>query len=175
MRLTGPSTWDTVVAQINTHDTPQGGIPANSTRFLFNGNAVGTVAHSDPVPSGALVQGLYFQRTSGGSFGSGENPIVDFDNLVISACQSICGRPVFDVNYSGQVDPSDLSNPQGNGFLDCVTGPVASQEVWDALSVNCQCLDVNGDHSIDMRDFAAFQRCLSTGVGSSGADPACAN
>lgn len=82
----------------------------------------------------------------------------------------VCPDPVFDVNRDGQVDTVDFTI-EPSGFVRCETGPAPSAAVFSALSAECQCLDVNGDQAVDMRDFAVFQRCLTTGNGL--IDPAC--
>ena len=69
-----------------------------------------------------------------------------------------CPDPVFDVDRNGEVEAADLTG-QG-GFAGCATGP-AWAGVWADLPRACQCLDVNDDQSVDMIDYAAFQRCWS--------------
>lgn len=73
-----------------------------------------------------------------------------------------CADPVFDVNHDNRVNSSDLANGL-NGFVDCATGPAPPAGVFDSLSEQCRCLDVNDDKAIDMRDYAVFQQCLTAG------------
>lgn len=71
-----------------------------------------------------------------------------------------CGDPVFDINRDGRVDGADRLNGF-DGFLDCVTGPAAPASILEALPERCACHDHNHDRTVDMIDFAAFQRCLT--------------
>ena len=40
-------------------------------------------------------------------------------------------------------------------FVECVTGPD------QAAPVECHCFDVDGSDTVDLRDFAAFQRAFT--------------
>lgn len=71
-----------------------------------------------------------------------------------------CGDPVFDTNRDGRVDGWDRLNGF-DGFLDCVTGPAAPASALQGFPERCACHDLNHDGSVDMIDFAAFQRCLT--------------
>ncbi|HOA74103.1 MAG TPA: hypothetical protein PL151_20435 [Phycisphaerae bacterium] len=86
---------------------------------------------------------------------------VDYVRVLAGAIPpSVCGDSPFDLNRDGRVDGWDAMNGV-DGFLDCVTGPAPAPGVFDALPERCQCHDVNSDRSIDMIDFAAFQRSLT--------------
>ena len=94
---------------------------------------------------------------------------VDYVQVLEGKHPLACPQPVFDVNSDGKVNQVDM-----NMFFSCVTGPGNANGNWVSLSPVCQCLDFNDDQSIDMVDFAALQRCLTI-VGTSNADPACAD
>lgn len=81
-----------------------------------------------------------------------------------------CADPVFDVDRNGEVDAADLTGP--GGFVGCATGP-ASAAIWANLPQACRCMDVNGDESVDMVDYAAFQRCWSAQTPLPDVDVAC--
>lgn len=104
----------------------------------------------------------------GGIATSDECVWVDYVRLYAGEVLPLCVDPVFDVNRDGQVNELDFDDP--HGVMACMTGPAAGAGLLASLSSECQCLDVNGDSSVDMLDFAAFQRCLSP---ASDADPAC--
>jgi hypothetical protein len=97
---------------------------------------------------------------------------VDYVQLLEGEVQPppTCPDPVFDVNRDGYVRGSDMV-----AFMACSTGPAAPSAVWNALSDQCKCMDVNGDHAIDSTDFGVFQRCLTLAPDSPRVDPACDN
>lgn len=110
-----------------------------------------------------------FNQVAIGAVGSSGSPAVflDYviDNVKVVAQVSACSDPVFDVDGDKRVDLSDAAQ-----FLQCATGPMPTDGIFTALSEECQCLDANQDHAIDMLDFARFQRCIAV---AQDVDPAC--
>lgn len=168
--LTGGGTWDELEARINVHAFELEGVPATSTAFYLNGALQETLAHG---LGDARVRRVRIVRI-GNDFSQDADPVVEIDRMSISACGPVCGSPVFDSNRDHEVDYNDLQTLAGNGLIDCATGPAPPAEVFDALSFQCQCLDINNDRAIDMLEFAAFQRCVSLGTPGP-ADPNCAD
>jgi hypothetical protein len=103
------------------------------------------------------------------------DPMVELDSMTLSACGPVCGSPVFDSNRDSFVNEDDLQTLANNGLIDCATGPSPDRAIFEALSFQCQCLDINDDKAIDMNEFAAFQRCLSSGTPGTPAEADCVN
>jgi len=198
VNLSGPTVFDTLEAQINTSETQTvGGIPPNSTRFLMNGVPLpGTPfdpacppAEVDPLnpishagSSNVLAQ-VSIARETGGT----PSDFLIIDDIAVTYCVPVCNDPVFDVRtQTNEVNPDTHvdSHDFDNAYLPCVEAlsgaPVAGDRgratvdsYFDALSFECKCMDVNGDHALDLEDFAYYERCYS---GSSAvADPNCDN
>ena len=83
-----------------------------------------------------------------------------------------CHHPVFDV--TGELTPGESDGVvDGYDFVEfknCASGPGDANGSFATLSQECQCLDRNGDRSIDQSDFGVFQLCFS---GTTPADPTC--
>lgn len=87
-----------------------------------------------------------------------------YDGIVPPDCDPCqANDPVFDVTgpsagtSDGRVDELDLDV----FTTDCYTGPAPPVGVFDALSDECRCMDLNCDEAIDHEDFGRFQACYT--------------
>jgi hypothetical protein len=68
---------------------------------------------------------------------------------------------VFDSDNDQDVDQDDFGF-----FATCITGPGPNNPLFDTLSDECKCMDVNGsggtpDNAIDQQDLSRFEACAS--------------
>jgi hypothetical protein len=85
------------------------------------------------------------------------------DNVTLTAHAQVSGR--FDFDGNGAVNLDDLSR-----FAQCTTGAAVSGPPAGCASGDYLRADDDDDQDVDMDDFAALQRCISTG---GSADPDC--
>ncbi len=173
---TGPG-FQTIEIRINTNaSTTLDGIPPSSSGFFLDGTLIDTLSHT--AGDGARVRFITFLRNAQ-DVGAQTDPVIEIDDVTLTACAPRCPSPVFDVrDVTGTMMVSDghVSAQDFNVFEACATGPTPAAGVFDALSFECQCMDVSGpagvpDMALDQEDFARLQRC-ETGV-TLVVDPAC--
>ncbi len=162
-----------IIVNPNVHTVQ--GIPMDSARYFFNDTEIKTEAYG----GGNRLRYIHLVRYGNDVSGDTYQDI-QLDNLSVSPCVEICHEPAFDVRDAGNTDPpvsdnhvddSDLQN----AFLPCIealNGPSVYPGLsghgyatvtgnFDALSKECKCMDRNGDHALDLEDFAFFQRCYT--------------
>ena len=162
--IAGPRTYVTgdVIAEFNNYNS----VTPNALIDFINSDTDGRVTF---IITASASHAPFVGQEIGWRFATKEHATVAPPTLTLNRI-SACGDPVFDVNNSHTVDAADLLDPSA-GFYKCVTGPGPEAALFEALSRECKCLDYNKDQAIDMRDFAGFQRCISTGLAQ--ADPTC--
>jgi len=156
-------------AYINVNTIDVDTVPADSTMYFFDGSLVGVGFHSNPGLD--RVRLIRIRRNDNAV--SDPNPVVEIDDISISACGPMCGDPVFDVR--------DVNGNPAHDQKVSVQDYIALSECWTGPGImdpsptpECQCLDATGDGAIDMQDFALFQTCY-TGDEGGPADPGCDN
>jgi hypothetical protein len=171
---------------VNPDDTRTiGGVPPNATLFLVDGVALTAlggpppepqVPHFNPIPYGTLGTGDAADRVEVvrvNNVGT-DADFVLLDDLTVGRCLEQCNIPVFDVRDTTNATAQDskVTVHDFNVFQNqCATGPTPGAAVFDALSFECKCMDVDGNQAVDMNDFGRFQRCYTGPDGT--VDPTC--
>jgi hypothetical protein len=160
--------WQTFLAY-NNYDKDS----ENPVEWGDNGQTNGTTTTASIVlspgqgliDSGTLHFGIAFAFDTNDTTSTDVNAAI-FDNLRITYTtpEVICSRdPVFDLTSVGDPGQPDgaVDELDFNVFAStCFTGPAAGTAEFEALSTECKCVDVNEDQSVDLKDFAGFQRCI---------------
>lgn len=99
-----------------------------------------------------------FQQTSGNQISltpeeGDETMWIDYVQLFEGEVPPSHPNLVFDIIRDDIVDEADFA-----AFMECATGPANATGTWDTMCADCRWADVNQDNSIDMEDFAVFQR-----------------